>query len=167
MINIYKGELPSNSLLKDVPRHFIDSYHGTFIVDQELTMEDAVKLFFTASPPWVKNLFGFRNKIVKMLGLKATNIDASKINDFRVTVGQSLGLFKVMEKNGNEVILGEDDKHLDFRVSIYLVNNRNEQHVTISTIAVFHNNFGKIYFRLIKPFHKVIVRRMLSNMLKA
>ena len=63
--------------------------------------------------------------------------------------------------------MGENDKHLNFKVSILLEKlEANNKSITISTIVVFNNWFGKLYFFPVKPFHKLIVPIMLKSILK-
>jgi hypothetical protein len=74
----------------------------------------------------------------------------------------------VFHKTDHEIILGEDDKHLDFRVSLYLDENTetNQKQLTISTLVKFNNIFGKLYFMPVLPFHKLIVPTMLKGIIK-
>lgn len=56
-----------------------------------------------------------RDAIVAGLGLKTAR-------DFKSTGGGNkenrVGIFKIYSKGQTEIILGEDDKHLDFRLSV-------------------------------------------------
>ncbi|HTF31658.1 MAG TPA: DUF2867 domain-containing protein [Flavitalea sp.] len=127
--------------------------------------------FFLSTPKWIKKLFGLRNRIVGMFRLKTSgNFDQKQMLDnFKCEQGDQVGLFKVFEKTDNEVILGEDDKHLDFRISLFFdkfKESENEKQLTISTIVVFKNLFGRLYFLLIKPFHKFIVPAMLKSIIQ-
>ncbi len=61
-------------------------------------------------------------------------------------VGERFGLFKVLDKKEKEIILGEDDKHLDFKVSLLYVQPENK--IYISTGVQYHNFFGRLYFFL-------------------
>ncbi len=82
---------------------------------------------------------------------------------------QKIGFFKLFDKTNKEIILGEDDKHLNFRVSLFMdeaEDNRIEKRITISTLIVFNNWFGRIYFLPVKSFHKLIVPAMLKAMIK-
>lgn len=48
----------------------------------------------------------------------------------------------MFDKNENEIILGEDDKHLNFRVSLFIEqqsNNPQKKDLTISTTVEFNN----------------------------
>jgi hypothetical protein len=74
----------------------------------------------------------------------------------------------VFHKTDHEIILGEDDKHLDFRVSLFLDENTetNQKQLTISTLVKFNNIFGKLYFMPVRPLHKLIVPTILKGIIK-
>lgn len=158
-----KSKLPETSLLKNIPHDYMDSYSVT-LNEKELTVEQVGKSFFTSDPAWVKSLFALRDRVVSLFGLKTSGTDNRKqlIDDFNCEVGQKLGLFKVFDKNEHEVILGEDDSHLDFRVSLFL-DNQNDV-LTVSTIVQIHNWLGRLYFLPVKPFHRLIVPTMVKGM---
>ncbi|WP_084297724.1 DUF2867 domain-containing protein [Sporolactobacillus laevolacticus] len=71
-----------------------------------------------------------------------------------------------MEHTSHEILLGEDDRHLDFRVSILMDEVHELKYVTISTVVFFHNRLGRLYFFVIERFHKAIVSAMLKNMIR-
>lgn len=63
-----------------------------------------------------------QNKIVSMLGLKNIghlgDLDANKlINECQV--GDGVGIFTLLFLSDSEIILGDSDKHLDVKVSVY------------------------------------------------
>lgn len=174
-MKIKKSTLPEKSSLNTLKAQydFIDSYQGVILDSKnQLQATDVGKAFFSSAPNWVGQLFEFRNKIVAVFGLKTSAKTANRealLAAFKCEVGEQLGLFKVFESNENEVILGENDKHLDFRISLFLepIQERNsEKTITISTTVLFHNRFGKIYFLPVKPFHKKIVPVMLKGIIK-
>ena len=121
-MKITKTNLPETSLLKNIPSDYIDSYIAD-INAKPLTIEQVGKSFFLASPEWINGLLLLRDRIVGMFGLK-TGTDASNkekiIANFKCEIGENVALFKVFDKNENEVLFGENDKHLDFRVSLFL-----------------------------------------------
>jgi len=140
--------------------------------DNKLNSVDVAKAFFLSSPMWVDKLFKFRNKLASLLGLKASgnDIDRQKILDnFKCEIGDQVGLFKVFDKRDDEVVLGEDDKHLNFRVSLFLEKSKDDdlkKSLIISTTVVFNNWFGRLYFLPVRPFHKFIVPIMLKGIIK-
>ena len=167
--------LPDNSLLNNNPQKYdyIDSFQSEINdPNNKIVSSDVGKAFFSSAPKWVEALMTLRNKIVSVFGLKISNKISNRqqqLDDFKCEKGEQLGLFKVFEKNNNEVILGENDKHLDFRVSLFIENigtHQEKKMITISTTVMFHNWFGKAYFQLIRPFHRLIVPKMLKGILE-
>ncbi|MFA4924334.1 MAG: DUF2867 domain-containing protein [Ignavibacteriaceae bacterium] len=172
-MQIKKTSLPSNSLLSlsQHQYHYIDSYSALFEYDgKEITIENVGKAFFSSGPKWIDILFDLRNKIVRLFGLKTNTKAQNKqqmINDFKCEPGERLGLFKVFSKSNNELILGEDDKHLDFKVSLLFDKNISDENIlVVSTVVIFHNWFGRLYFFPVRPFHKLIVPTMLKGVVQ-
>ena len=129
-------------------------------------------LFFKSGPKWVEKLFDLRNKLVGIFGLKTPGKSGTPKNipeHFKCEIGDQLGLFKVFDKSDNEIILGEDDKHLDFRVSLFIKNNledKTTKSLIISTTVKFNNWFGRLYFLPVRPFHQIIVPVMLKGIIR-
>jgi hypothetical protein len=172
-MTIIRTNIPDKSLLFDKAKYnYVDSFQGTFVNhEKSLNSVDVGKAFFSSSPKWVKNLLGLRNKIVKNFGLKTSVAGDRKktLDNFKGEKGEQVGLFRVFDKSDNEIILGEDDKHLDFRVSLFLDNLQNdkfEKKLTISTTVIFKNWFGRLYFLPVRPFHKLIVPAILRGTIK-
>jgi len=174
-MTIIKTTLPTNSKLNTIHNKYdyVDSFHGVLNDDKnEFTSVDIGKAFFSSGPKWVGKLFILRNKIVSIFGLKTSGNITNRerqLENFKCEPGEQLGLFKVFAKTENEVILGEDDKHLNFRVSLFLehqINRTNKKDLIISTTVEFNNWFGRLYFLPVRPFHKLIVPTMLKGIIK-
>ncbi|UTX49816.1 DUF2867 domain-containing protein [Chryseobacterium sp. MA9] len=172
-MKIKKTEFPEKSVLSQGKKDFdyIDSFEGELSHgSRNIDISEIGKAFFTSGPKWGKKMFAFRNKVVGLLGLK-TGSETEKPRlekDFKCEVGERMGIFKVFDKTDNEIIIGEDDKHLDFRVSLLFDKNKehlDEKSLTISTTVKFHNWLGVLYFLPVRPFHKLIVPVMLKNMI--
>ena len=73
-------------------------------------------------------------------------------------VGDRAGLFHVVARAADEILLGEDDAHLDFRVSLMVRDGA----ATVSAVVRFHGALGRVYFFFVKPMHGHIVRGRLS-----
>lgn len=112
-----------------------------------------VSLEILKLPNWANLLLKLRNALVKVFGLKV-----GKQNDKQET------FFELVKETDNEVIMGEVDKHLDFRASVMV--DKSKKSISFITIVHFNNLWGKIYFLLIKPFHKIILRSLLKRQLK-
>jgi hypothetical protein len=175
-MKIVQSVLPTESilLLENKKYDFVDSFAGKIIDgDSSVTIQQVGKAFFTSSPTWVDKLFTLRNKIVSIFGLKTSGKITNRktqLDHFKCEVGEQLGLFKVFSCTKNEVIIGEDDKHLNFRVSLYIEDDNTSatlKNLVISTTVEFNNWFGKLYFLPVRPFHKLIVPVMLKGIIKA
>jgi len=152
-----------NSMLAEQPLSFdfIDHFEIS-LQRNDVESWEPVAAFFQCSPAWVTALFKMRNALVKKLGLKAELANLEKMQP-PFKKGDKFGLFNLYEINQNESIMGEDDFHLDFRLSFQI----DENNVLHGTTGVSYNNiFGKIYLFFVKPFHQLIVPYMLKKMAK-
>lgn len=173
-MSTYKIPINSNLSKTLTNINFADNYECViYDKNNAITIEQIGKYFFMSGPKWIDALFNMRNKLAKNIGLKipaGTKPTNDAINNFKFQIGDQYGLFKVFDKNEHEIILGEDDKHLNFRVSLFLEtidNTTFQKKLSITTAVMIHNKFGQFYLSAIKPFHKIIVTSMLNNMKKA
>jgi hypothetical protein len=162
--------IPDLSIMKKDEKsfHYIDTFESQYVISSfEYDIISIGNLFLTSGPKWADNLMALRDKIVKIFGLKTT---AVKNNDnLKFEPEGQLGIFKLYSRTENELIMGEDDKHLSFRVSLLLDsthNDTNKNRIILTTMVEFKNLFGKLYFLPVKPFHKLIVKRTLKNMIR-
>lgn len=174
-MQIIKTSLPENSVLKAPGKRYdyTDSFSALLKDPANAISPEVVgKAFFTSAPKWIDHVLQLRDKVAAVFGLKTSgnSINRQKqLDNFRCEPGQQLGLFKVFDKTLYEVVLGEDDKHLNFRVSLFLnisITNPAEKVLTITTVVRFNNWFGRIYFLPVKPFHSLIVPAMLKAIVK-
>ena len=124
-MNVKKISLPKDSLAASYfkKHHYADAYRASFTNPNKVTATHVVKSFFTATPAWVIWLMQIRNLIVKLFGLKTTEVKDIKeiINNFQGKVGDSFaGSFKVLAVKEGEILTGEADKHLDFCLSFII-----------------------------------------------
>lgn len=172
-ILVAKTQVPQNSEVWSMNEqvHYSDAYKAS-VVDPHLrlTVTDATKAFFSSAPAWVGWLMQLRTSLVKIIGLKTAASTYSRehvLENFTCEPGQSIGLFRVFSKSAQEVVMGEDDKHLDFRVSVYFVPSGDlKQELTLSTVVVLHNWLGRVYFWPVKFFHRLVVPAMLRAMVR-
>ncbi len=162
---------PRESIIpRALPRiDYQDAYQCRFSSSKDLSPDDFFKGLFLTMPAWVTVLFKIRERVAGFIGLKvAQKLDRHEIENFVAEKGASLGLFKVLDRNEQEIITGEDDKHLDFRLSFYLEkspwNGVNEYTLVLTTIVMFRRQLGKLYFIPVKPFHKWIVPAVMRKM---
>lgn len=118
--------------------------------------EVLARFMFANQPAWVAMLMRVRDAIVSAFGLKTGKHLATLAASARL---ERVGIFKIYSKNETEIVVGEDDSHLDFRVSVLCANAE----LTVSTVVHCHNRLGRIYLLLIAPFHRMVVKASLRR----
>ncbi len=76
-----------------------------------------------------------------------------------------IGFFKIFSISETEIILGANDKHLDFR-AIITKDKALVYNIKVITLVSYNNTFGKIYMTIIKPFHRIVVKSLVKNAYK-
>ncbi|MPM05326.1 hypothetical protein SDC9_51614 [bioreactor metagenome] len=152
--------LPKNSLISNGfgTIDYCDSFQIEINADQ--TVDGFVNEIFIL-PVWAQALLAARNVPAGLLGLKAGEDRGPESNYY--TVGSQATYFTVLDRNENEIVMGMDDVHLDFRVSVMKKKREQGCSVFLTTIVKFHNTAGKLYFTTIKPFHQTIMAAMLEQ----
>ena len=123
-------------------------YHDTFVIKaskpaEQIVPKELIKKIFNHSPAWLSFLYKVRNILVKPFGIEGGDI-------------------LISEDSENEAIMRKDDKHLLFYVSIAKIGNNL---IDVTTVVQYHNALGKVYFFFIKPFHKMIVPRVVKEII--
>jgi Protein of unknown function (DUF2867) len=121
------------------------------------------RFIFSQHAPWIAALMKFRDALVSGFGLKTSAQLTSLGVDDRT---KRVGIFKIYNRTAHEIVLGEDDKHLDFRLSVLCTTQPGpaaERNLIVSTVVHCHNRLGRIYIFLIAPFHRAIVRSSLRR----
>jgi hypothetical protein len=98
---------------------------------------------FRDPPRWVLAALGLRELLVGLVGIDRSGPAA----------------FDTVARTDDEVLLGTDESHLDFRVSV----RREPDRVVLTTVVRLHNRRGRAYFALVRPVHPTIVRAMLDR----
>ncbi|WP_286830764.1 MULTISPECIES: DUF2867 domain-containing protein [Kordiimonas] len=167
-MSVSAADLPKSSALWAHFKQgdFIDCYRATAVpVDME--MEEAVRTAIAYMPPWVQALMDLRNRIVGPLGLKAgkhsRNEAEAEAGALELDADGERIVFTVRERLKDEIILGEDDRHLDFRVTVY----RTPVAWYVATWVHPHAWYGWLYLYTILPFHKAIMRLSAKRLEKA
>jgi len=143
--------------------HLADAYSIELPPEALTEPELLARFIFAHQPPWVGTLTAIRDALVGGLGLKTakqlTSLGAQS------KTGR-LGIFKIYGTSPTEVVVGEDDRHLDFRLSVLCSNQsslRGKRYLTLSTVVHCHNRLGRLYILVIAPFHRLVVRSTLRR----
>ncbi|MFC5373005.1 DUF2867 domain-containing protein [Brevundimonas faecalis] len=126
---------------------------GVENVTGPLTARQALERMTGQTPAWIHRLMAVRNGLVRLVGLKTGDIDG----------------FPVLAERAEEIVVGLDDRHLDFRIVLRVEPAAPstsapalKHNVSIATLVDRHNLFGRAYILVVTPFHKRIVARMLG-----
>lgn len=123
---------------------FLDCYS----IESAMPPRKAAEII-TSFPGWTQTLLKIRTVLVAPFGISAHGPESS----------DKLGIFPVVSETSDELILGFDDKHLDFRISVKSKGNR----LYLATWVHTHNLVGRIYLKAIMPFHVLIIRNSLTR----
>lgn len=160
MSKVIKTSLPNDSIITNFIKKvdYEDCYSFT-ISNNNNSIRELYISIFSSAPKWVEGLMKFRNSIVRVFGLK-TEMKKNENTNFQV--GEKVGVFEIYAIQESEIIAGDDDKHLNFRVSIHRLVEK-ETTVCVSTLVEYNNWFGKFYFFIVKPFHKIVVKSLIRK----
>jgi Protein of unknown function (DUF2867) len=144
--------------------HFADCYQANLF--QCNTSSQAYRAIFGHAPSWVAKLMGLRNAIAGPLRLKRhskTEMLEAKQSILKLPYlpGKRAGLFLVETVEPNEIILGENDKHLDFRISVFIHIIDGQRVVAVSTVVIINSWLGHAYMAIVKPFHRLIAKQFI------
>jgi Protein of unknown function (DUF2867) len=112
--------------------------------------------------PWIRLLLGLRDTLVAGFGVKTTEkVRSAVIAD----KAERIDFFRILARSDRELILGEDDRHLDFRLSLLLRArpDGSGDELVATTVVRCHNALGRVYLALIARFHRLVVISNLSR----
>jgi hypothetical protein len=135
-----------------------DAYTVTLPIGTNATPEQLARILFAHQPQWATVLMKIRDTLVAGFGLKTTSRLGAV--DSAGSAGR-VGFFKIYAATEDEIVLGEDDKHLDFRISLLCdgaAGPNAARRIVVSTVVHCHNRLGRTYIALIAPFHRRIVQ---------
>lgn len=146
-----------------------DAYAISLPPDVVANPEQLARYVFNNQPAWVNTLMRWRDSLVAGFGLKTTKQLAAPSAD---KTDKRVGIFKIYASDAKEVFMGENDAHLDFRISVQLRPAATDASVgsapqlIVSTVVHCHNRLGRIYITLIAPFHRQVVQSGLNRAAK-
>lgn len=138
------------------PVHYEDTFSCSVQRPAPITWDELSGALRKAMPWWAIALLALRNVLVGWTGLKTGR--EGKAEGYGI-----LDLFKTLKQGEDFVVLGEDDKHLDFQVVLRISGSESVQTVSTTTLVRFNNRWGRAYFFCIKPFHRLIVAGMMRR----
>lgn len=140
-----------------------DAYAVELPVGATTNPEQLARFIFSQPSPVGRFLLAVRDALVAGFGLKTTRNIAKLDAEGRA---EHIDIFRIFSTSPTEIVLGEDDRHLDFRVSVLCpaqTSAADKRQVIVATVVHCHNRFGRFYIRVIAPFHRQLVRASLRR----
>ena len=140
----------------------LDSYSIDLPASEQSSMRELSARTLVNPPAWQKALIALRDAMVTPFGIKTsgtvrTSPDSRERVDF----------FPVHWESKDEIVLGADDRHLDFRLSLLRRHSSKGPLLIATTVVHTHNALGVAYLNTIRPFHHLVVRTNLSRCARA
>lgn len=131
--------------------------------------KDMMIAFFKSFPKTFMGLLRLREWIAKRLNLKTapeTNETdrLERLHNFNGHIGESVAVFDVLESDQRELVTGQKDSHLDFKLSFISYSENGRVMMQMATTVVINNTIGKMYFAVVKPIHKYYMRQIFKRM---
>lgn len=151
---------PSESVVADWYENasLLDSYSIDLNASEQSSMRMLATRVLANPPVWQKVLIAVRDAMVKPFRLKTSGM-------VRESQGRNerVDFFPVHWEGRDEIVLGADDRHLDFRLSLLRRLSPTGASLIATTVVHTHNAFGVTYLNLIRPFHHLVVRANLAR----
>lgn len=124
---------------------------------------------FAHRPYWLRLLLVARNKIASVGGLETTPAAETMrpLVKTRHAVGDSIGGWRIFSLSASELVVGRDNTHMDFRLSISKTSAESRPALVVATVCKTKNAFGRRYLAAILPLHKRGLKMLLDNALAA
>ncbi|MEY9462153.1 hypothetical protein ABH973_002566 [Bradyrhizobium ottawaense] len=149
-------EVDANTLLAGA--QFVDAFRVE-IGAATVNAREACTRMVLHGPRWIDVLLRLRNILVTPFGLKTSGEGAPAPHGL-------IGLFPVVDETPERLVAGFDDDHLDFRIVVDVAGDAAGRQVTSTTLVRTHNLLGRTYLTLIMPFHKLVVRSMMTGIME-
>lgn len=134
---------------------FADAFRMA-LADGTLDAPAAARRMIGRMPRWAGTLMALRNRILAPFGLKHPTPAPTGSAD-------RIGIFPILTQAPDRIVLGLDDKHLDFRLVVEVATVDGRHSVTATTIVKTRNLLGRTYLAAILPFHRIIARTMVRQ----
>lgn len=142
--------------------HLADAFAVTLPRGTPLTIESLAQAVFGNPSWWFRLLLKSRDLLVAPFGVKSSDTLRAEM---QASGKAHIDFFPVLSRSEQELVLGENDRHLNFKASVLLRALADDAgHELVATTVVHCNNsFGHFYLFVIGPFHRLVVRSNLAR----
>jgi len=165
MINAHKAHaipVPSDSILAPLYKSadLLDAYAVQLPAGASDDLEVLARAGFERQAWWIRALTRVRDTIMATVGVKSSRA----VGTAAAARGPVIGFFPLLSKSAGELVMGEDDRHLDFRLAVQQrAGAAGGRELVVVTVVHCHNLLGRPYLAVIPPVHRVIARASLEQ----
>ena len=161
MAKIYKiKELPEGTLISQhlSSVDYFDSYMVSTGIEDSIEKITEIILYL---PHWVKLALRIRYYLI----VKPFGLTTGRFDDISESSDTNFKAVPIIKKNENEIVMGSNDKHLYYRISVMKKHVDSMTNIYLNTIVQFNNIWGRIYFLPVRLGHKLVVRSLLKKLI--
>jgi hypothetical protein len=111
---------------------------------------------------WFRALLACRDVLVAPFGVKTSAQLRAQLQE---AAAPHIDFFPVVSCTSDEVVIGADDRHLDFRTAVLIRRSAAGERckLIVTTVVHSHNRLGHMYLLVIAPFHWLVMRANLQR----
>ena len=163
MIEAYAVPIPPDSALTPLyaGADLLDAFAIHLPAGASDDPEVLARVAFERQAAWIRALTWVRDAVMATVGVKSSRA----IGAAAAARGlQVIGYLPLLSKSAGELVMGGDDRHLDFRVAVLLRTDApGGRELVVVTVVHCHNRLGRTYLAAIAPFHRTILRANLER----
>ena len=163
MIEAHAVPIPSDSMLAPLygGADLLDAFAIRLPAGASDDPEVLARVAFGRQAAWIRALTWVRDRAMATVGVKSSRAIGAAAASRGLQV---IGYFPVLSKNAREVVVGADDRHLDFRVAVLVrTDTQGRRELVVVTVVHCHSRLGRTYLAVIAPFHRAIARANLER----
>ncbi|HYF62171.1 MAG TPA: DUF2867 domain-containing protein [Herpetosiphonaceae bacterium] len=121
--------------------------------------------FLNYNPAWIKSLYLVRAGFVRLLGMRQEGIPQAprlRADAVPFAPGARAAFFEVVRaEEGRHWFAAASESHLTAHVGVILEARGAASRLHVVTLVRYNRWTGPVYFNVIRPFHHLVVARML------
>ena len=163
MTKAYAVPAPSDSVLAPlyVGADLLDAFAIRLPAGASNDLEVLTRIALERQAGWIRALTLVRDTVMATVGVKSSRAIGAAAAARGLKV---IGYLPVLSKSAGEVVVGGDDRHLDFRVAVLVrADAQGRRELVVVTVVHCHNRLGRTYLAVIAPFHRTILRANLQR----
>ncbi len=155
---------------KELDKYFRNiDYCDIKSIEADVSLRTFIAGMLSFHPWWVVALYRIREILVRMLGLvkheKPEVSPSLRPEEISFTPGENISFFTLRDAKENTYWVSEtpEDKHLSAHMGVVAekVEDRRTKFYVFTTIKFKHWS-GPVYFNIIRPFHHLVVSKMMK-----